>query len=332
MTALWIAELLRLLEAGEPAVLVGVAAVEGSAPREAGAKMIVTRDRLHGTIGGGQLEYGATEDARELLRSGEGGARLIDVALGPQLGQSGWLHELDETQAAGGRALLVTRLGPEPGKWLVRPASRESSDLPNEILHRLAAGDAADIAVHVEEPEDGVVLVFEGIEDRRQSLYLFGAGHVGQALARALAPLAFRVTWVDSRADAFPPDLPAGVAAEQVDPPRFAVERAPAGAYYLVMTHSHPLDQEVCEAVLRRGDAGYLGLIGSATKRARFVKRLAAKGLDGEVLARLHCPIGLAGIAGKDPAIIAASVAADLLVRVSAGLADAKQETGGANG
>jgi xanthine dehydrogenase accessory factor len=349
MTALWIAELLRLLEAGEPAVLVGVAAVEGSAPREAGAKMIVTRDRLHGTIGGGQLEYGATEDARELLRSGEGGARLIDVALGPQLGQccggrarllfepigptsSGWLHELDETQAAGGRALLVTRLGPEPGKWLVRPASREPSDLPNEILHRLAAGDAADIAVHVEEPEDGVVLVFEGIEDRRQSLYLFGAGHVGQALARALAPLAFRVTWVDSRADAFPPDLPAGVAAEQVDPPRFAVERAPAGAYYLVMTHSHPLDQEVCEAVLRRGDAGYLGLIGSATKRARFVKRLAAKGLDGEVLARLHCPIGLAGIAGKDPAIIAASVAADLLVRVSAGLADAKQETGGANG
>jgi xanthine dehydrogenase accessory factor len=273
MTDPWVAELLRFLDAGEPAVLVGVAAIEGSAPREAGAKMIVTRDRLHGTIGGGQLEYGAAETAREMLRSNEAGARLIDVALGPQLGQccggrarllfepigpeaAGWLQELAEAQAAGGRALLVTRLGRASGKWLVTDASREPSDLPREILRHLAAGGAADNAVCIEELEDGVVMVFEGIEDRRQPLYLFGAGHVGQALARALAPLAFRVTWVDSRADAFPPDLPAGVAAEQVDPPRFAVERAPAGAYYLVMTHSHPLDQEVCEAVLRRGDAG----------------------------------------------------------------------------
>jgi xanthine dehydrogenase accessory factor len=347
MTAGWIAVLLRHLEAAEPAILVGVAAVEGSAPREPGAKMIVTGDGLHGSIGGGQLEHNACKEAREMLLRDDGAARLVDVALGPELGQccggrarllfepigpaaADWLRQLAEARAAGNPVLMVTRLGSEPGKWLLILGGAEPSGLPREVLHHIAAG--ADAIVRVEEPRRDEVLVLERVEDRRQPLFLFGAGHVGRALARALASLPFRVTWVDSRADAFPPDLPAGVAAEQVDPPRFAVERAPAGAYYLVMTHSHPLDQEVCEAVLRRGDAGYLGLIGSATKRARFVKRLAAKGLDGEVLARLHCPIGLAGIAGKDPAIIAASVAADLLVRVSAGLADAKQETGGANG
>jgi xanthine dehydrogenase accessory factor len=97
--------------------------------------------------------------------------------------------------------------------------------------------------------------------------------------------------------------------------PELAVDDAPAGSYFLVMTHSHPLDQDICEAVLRRGDAAYLGLIGSKTKKAQFLKRLKAKGLSQEKLNELTCPIGLTGITGKAPAVIAASVAADLLMR-----------------
>lgn len=333
MTTSWIAELLCLVESREPAVLVGVASIEGSAPREPGARMIVTCDDLRGSIGGGQLEHEACKTAREMLLRSEQDTRLVDVALGPELGQccggrarllfepigpsaSVWLQRLAEAQDAGDTVLMVTRLDPEPGKWLLTSDGAEASGLPQEVLHHIAAGPEA--AVRVEEPRRGEVLVLEKIEDRRQPLYLFGAGHVGRALVRALAPLSFRVTWVDSRADAFPAELPEDVTAERVDPPRFAVEHAPAGAFYLVMTHSHPLDEEVCEAVLRRDDIGYLGLIGSATKRARFIKRLAAKGITEARLEALHCPIGLPGIVGKDPAVIAASVTADLLRRISA--------------
>lgn len=341
MTAGWILALLRHLEVGEPAVLVGVAAVEGSAPREPGAKMVVTAGDFEGSIGGGQLEHNACKEAREMLLRHEGSAHLVDVALGPELGQccggrarllfepvgpaaAGWLRQLAEAQGVGNPVLMVTRLGRRPGKWLLTLGGEEPSGLPREVLHHISAGPEA--AVRVEEPRRGEVLVLEKVEDRRQPLFLFGAGHVGRALVQALAPLPFRVTWIDSRADAFPAELPEDVTVERVDPPRFAVERAPAGAFCLVMTHSHPLDEEVCEAVLRRGDTGYLGLIGSASKRARFIKRLAAKGLSEEQLAQLHCPIGLTGIAGKDPAVIAASVTADLLLRISARQADTAEE------
>lgn len=347
MTAGWTAALQRHLEAEEPAVLVGVASVEGSAPREPGAKMVVTASDLEGSIGGGQLEHNACKEAREMLLRDDRAARLIDVALGPELGQccggrarllfepigpaaAGWLRQLAEAQSAGNPVLMVTRLGSEPGKWLVSLGGAEPSGLPREVLHHIAA--EPQVAVRVEEPTRDEVLVLEKIEDRRQSLFLFGAGHVGRALVQAVAPLPFQVTWIDSRADAFPADLPEDVRVEQVDPPRFAVERAPAGTFYLVMTHSHPLDEEVCEAVLRRDDIGYLGLIGSATKRVRFVKRLAAKGISQERLAQLHCPIGVPGIAGKDPAVIAASVAADLLLRVSARQAGMVEERGKGNG
>lgn len=97
--------------------------------------------------------------------------------------------------------------------------------------------------------------------------------------------------------------------------PELAVDEAPPGTTFLVMTHSHPLDEAICEAILRRGDFAYLGLIGSASKRARFIRRLGEAGIDGAELERLVCPIGLASIESKEPAAIAASVAADLLVR-----------------
>ena len=97
--------------------------------------------------------------------------------------------------------------------------------------------------------------------------------------------------------------------------PELAVEEAAPGAFFLVMTHSHPLDEAICEAVLKRGDFAFLGLIGSATKAARFRKSLAKSGISEADLKRLTCPIGLPGLSGKDPARIAASVAADLLIR-----------------
>lgn len=145
-------------------------------------------------------------------------------------------------------------------------------------------------------------------------LQLYGAGHVGRAIVAALAPVDCRVTWLDEREDQFPltPD-PHQVQRLCVEPVEAEVAMAPRGAFYLVLTHSHDLDQRITEAVLKRADFGWLGLIGSATKRARFLHRFEQRGIPPETLARLTCPIGLPGISGKEPGVIAAGVVAQLL-------------------
>jgi xanthine dehydrogenase accessory factor len=113
--------------------------------------------------------------------------------------------------------------------------------------------------------------------------------------------------------------VPANVTVECTEMPQYAVERAPSGAAFLVMTHSHPLDLTLCEAILQRGDFAYFGLIGSTTKRAKFVKRLGARGLSDEAIARMVCPIGIPGVPGKHPGEIAVAVAAQLLMVRAAG-------------
>lgn len=244
----WLSALVDCRGRGEAAVLVTVAGSQGSAPREAGAKMLVTSTRLAGTIGGGALEHGAVQHARSLLRDGAVAPVLDDVPLGPALGQ-----------CCGGK----------------------------------------------------VVLMFDPIRPPATTLYLFGAGHVGREVVAVLAPVPdLRIVWIDGRDDQFPPDPPPGVRCLVSDLPEAEALEAPPGAMALVMTHSHDLDLRLVETMLRRGDFGWLGLIGSATKRARFVRRLEAKGLD---CSRLVCPIGLEGIGGKHPRTIAVSVAAQLL-------------------
>ena len=151
------------------------------------------------------------------------------------------------------------------------------------------------------------------------TLQLYGAGHVGRAIARLLDDLPCRVQWIDERDDAFPA-APGAAHIERlcVEPVQAEVAQARPFACYLVLTHSHDLDLAITEAVLRRGDFSYLGLIGSATKRARFLHRLASRGLPDDTLARLTCPIGLPGITGKQPELIAVAVVAQLLQCASA--------------
>ncbi|MEO1020602.1 MAG: xanthine dehydrogenase accessory protein XdhC, partial [Pseudomonadota bacterium] len=144
-------------------------------------------------------------------------------------------------------------------------------------------------------------------------LYLFGAGHVGRAIVNAMDSLPFEIAWIDSRPEIFPEFLPDNVIPRPALDPLSEVGRAPAGAFFLVMTHEHDQDEQICERILIRGDFAYLGLIGSETKVRRFRMRLG--GRDIPHLDRLICPIGLPGIQSKEPAIIAASVAADLLQR-----------------
>lgn len=138
---------------------------------------------------------------------------------------------------------------------------------------------------------------------------LFGAGHVGRELAAILGRLPCRLTWIDPRPDAFPAGVCANTRVVIEEEPAWMVDEAPADAYYLVMTHSHALDLEIVERVLKRNDVRFLGLIGSDTKAAKFRARLKARGIDSS---RLVCPVGLFK-AGKHPAEVAVSIAAQLI-------------------
>jgi xanthine dehydrogenase accessory factor len=168
-------------------------------------------------------------------------------------------------------------------------------------------------------PLSAEVLAAWALPAPRFRLQLHGAGHVGRAIVRLLADIDCEVAWVDARDAGFPATLPPHIEARCVDAPEAEVETAVPGDAFLVLTHSHDLDLRITEAILRRADFGFLGLIGSATKRARFVHRFEARGIAPEVLARLTCPIGLPGLHGKEPAVLAVGAVAQLLTLDPAG-------------
>ena len=150
-----------------------------------------------------------------------------------------------------------------------------------------------------------------------QPLALFGGGHVGHALVRVLATLPFAMTWIDSRDGIFPDPEPEGVVCEYSDPVQGAVHDLPSGTQVLIMSFSHAEDLDVVAACLERqrtsADLSFIGLIGSATKWATFRSRLRRRGFTDAELAKIACPIGVAGISGKQPEVIAVAVAAQLL-------------------
>ncbi|WP_019142539.1 xanthine dehydrogenase accessory protein XdhC [Noviherbaspirillum massiliense] len=326
----WLSALTFLCDDAVPAVLVTVIGVEGSSPREAGAKMVFTRDRQFDTIGGGHLELRATEVAREMLASAapEYERRIQRFALGPSLGQccGGVVHLLFEPIAPASREwirrLHERRAGGQDSWRLVALDAADAPALPavlddggKSLTNQAAAvGFDPEQPCHIVQDSAGRRWLVDPCLAHRSRLYLFGAGHVGAAIVRALADLPCQVTWVDEREDIFPAQVPPNVKIEATDTPEAVVDAAPAGASYLVMTHSHALDQRLAETILCRQDVGWFGLIGSQTKRTQFERRLRERGIAPQRLADMTCPIGIPGITGKAPAVIAASVCAQLLL------------------
>ena len=291
------------------AALVTVAAARGSAPREPGARMIVTPDGgFTGTIGGGTLEWRAIALAQGALADPAAKVEKRSFALGPELGQccGGHVDLLVEVFAAGDRAAIAAFADCEAAGPFATRGRFAADGIVRTIIDEAVPPGTASFA-------HGVLV--EGFGDDARPVLLFGAGHVGRALVIALAPLPFSVTWVDPRPDAFPAYLPGNVAAVRLDDPTEAIAKAGAGGFVLVMSHSHPLDLALVAAAFADDRFPYVGLIGSATKRARFEKRLAAAGIPRERIASLVCPIGVAGIKSKLPAVIAAATAAEMLVR-----------------
>ncbi|ALK95896.1 XdhC protein [Massilia sp. WF1] len=303
-----------------PKVLVTVAVVEGSVPREPGAKMLVDAVRQWGTVGGGHLELRGVETARAMLAQGEA-RRLERFPLGPSLGQccGGVVQLAFELLDHAHASLLAAR--PDEDSWrLVALDGAPDLALLDARGHRLHGGEAPDFTrergTHIMREPDGRRWLVDQVEAPRAHLMLFGAGHVGAAIVRALAELRCRVTWVDEREDLFPERVPANVRVEATDIPEALAERALPGTSFLVMTHSHALDQRLAETILKRPgiDADWFGLIGSNTKRKQFEHRLRERGVAQARLDAMVCPIGVAGIEGKEPAVIAIAVAAQLLM------------------
>ena len=263
----------RLLAA--PAVLVRVHSTEGSAPRDAGAWMAVFTESLLGTIGGGHLEHKAIERARELLA-------LQPSKSGPE-------------QGAAAPELMRMALGPSLGQCC--------GGVVHLSLQRVNAQDAATLCEQLDTP--------------RMPVALFGGGHVGHALAELLARLPVALHWIDSREGIFPDALPAHVVCEHSEPVQGAVASLAPDSRVLIMSFSHAEDLDVLALCLtrqrQRGDLPYIGLIGSQTKWASFRHRLEARGFTSEELAHVTCPIGVPGIEGKEPEVIAVAVAAQLL-------------------
>jgi len=303
--------LMEAIEAEGAGALVSLVKVEGSSPRESGVRMVVRPSgAFNGTIGGGALEWQALEAARAALAAGRGAIRRRTVALGPDLaqccgGRVQWLIETFDGRDRGELAALAEaeRAG---------PFATEARQGPDGRLARRVLAAASERGAAIEPmPEGGLR---ERFADETTPLYLFGAGHVGRALVLALAPLPFRTRWIDSRREAFPERVPGNVAMVHAEEPARELEAAPEGAQVLVMTHSHALDLAIVSAALAARRFSLVGLIGSATKRARFLSQMRAAGLAEEALDRLVCPIGLPGVEGKEPAVIAAGAAAQMLL------------------
>ena len=305
----------RLIVEQGAAALVTVAQAQGSSPREAGARMVVAPDgSFTGTIGGGALEWSALAEAQALIARRDGPAvSRLDKALGPDLGQ-----------CCGGRVLLTIERFDTKDKEAIGKLAQAERDgalttvatpgADGRLARRIAEGnEGKSPAPAYDVKADGRII--ERFGDEPTPFYLFGAGHVGRALAAALGPLPFAVTWIDGRPGAFPAAVSANVRCLAEADPVALLGHAPNGAFVAVMTHSHALDLDLVIAALTADRFPYVGLIGSATKRARFTSAMRKIGMAPEVVESLVCPIGLTAIADKTPAAIAASVVAQILIK-----------------
>ena len=281
-----------------------IAAHKGSSPREAGAAMLVWAGGQSGPRGGGALAFDAAAQARAMLAGGPR-SRALRVPLGPALGQccGGAVTLVHEVIDA---ATLATI--PDTGLHARRIDGDATPPLAIARALRAARGQGAAQVIWA-----GGWLA-EPVSAPAQPLWLWGAGHVGRAIANTLAPLPdFALTWIDTAPGRFPADIPSGVTPLPAADPAALVPHAPPQAEHLILTYSHALDLELCHRLLQHG-FGAAGLIGSASKWARFRSRLRALGHTDAQIARIRCPIGDPQL-GKHPQAIAVSVAANLLHR-----------------
>lgn len=298
-----LAQLRREVAQHGPVCRIVVIDAKGSVPRDAGVEMRVWADGQSGTIGGGALEHEATRNARAFLAMRPSAPAQCTQPLGPMLGQccggavtllwevfdTATLADLDTTRAA-----------------YMRPVAEGAADAPPPaMVNAVNSGLRGLIRA------DGWLA--EPLAPAPTPVWIYGAGHVGRAVAAALSPLPnIAVTLIDTHSDRFPDPLPDNVTPAISARPADIAHHAPPTAHHLIMTYSHSFDLELCHALLGHHFTS-IGLIGSATKWARFQSRLRALGHTQEQISRITCPIGEPAL-GKHPQEIAIGVARALLI------------------
>lgn len=348
MSSGWLQGLSKVLEDNNGAVRVSAVKAEGSAPCRIGSAMTITESGFYGTIGGGALEMAALKSARDMLSASSASLQKSwlraeqDFPLGPALGQccGGRVRLLFERLTALEANTISTIVRMQSGKdILLRPLS---GGHPMEQSGDCGVGSSGwplSVRSAVQEMHSGIrpwaaMLVggwfLEPLGQCREVLFLYGAGHVGRAVVRAFDGLPFEIYWVDTVSERYPDPIPRGVNQLISANPAHAVDYAPPGSWHVVMTFSHAIDFDVCQAVLTRGDFAYAGVIASKTKRARFLGKLREAGLPERLVSGLHAPIGLDLLDGKEPAEIAISLAADLLLRLKGAVAIEEPKTSAA--
>ncbi len=309
-----------------------VARIAGSVPREAGAFMWVAQESINGTIGGGRLEYEAIAHARALLASPSQSQSWLREGkswpLGPALGQccGGMVDVLFELVSVADLEIFQRTINQaDPSSLLVRSIDDQAPPVLINDRHALQ-GLPLSVTAKITEVLRGAcprkpelvgdfgnhAWFVEPLKSLAKPLFIYGAGHVGRAIVKTVEDLDFAISWVDMSEQRFPESLSPKISRLVAVDPQEIAALAPPGAFHLVLTYSHEIDFDLCKALLVNNRFGYLGLIGSKTKRARFVKRLGEGGIGQQALSQLTCPIGIGDIKDKQPASIAVSVAAQL--------------------
>lgn len=261
-------------------ILITVTQTQGSVPREAGTWMVVTESGIIGTLGGGNVEFQAIAHARSFKYESQNTKRFDSL----------------ETRRFA--------LGPSLGQ---------------------CCGGVMDLSF--KRIDSAQLALLQAKQDMAcRPIALFGGGHVGRAIVNVLATLPLRITWIDSRDEIFPSDLPRNVVSEHSDPVQSAATSLAPGSCVLIMSFSHAEDLEIVQQCLYRNrasasrgeqsDLSFIGLIGSKTKWATFKNRLHERGFTDAELAQVTSPIGITGISGKEPEVIAVAVAAQLLQKL----------------
>ena len=281
----------------EPFCLVAVVSSKGSVPRSTGTAMLVYKNQIMGSVGGGELEYQAIETAKSgLLQSGFKRS-IRSFALGPSLGQ-----------CCGGAVNLMF-------EWYGHDNRSVLASLDSEITafteHDIAGQRIPKLCLKLSQAKKNLCINLQ-LNPPHIDVFLYGAGHVGRAVAEIARHLCCQLYWVDTQENRFPEIIPIGVTKICASSPSHIASHAPENSIHLVMTYSHQIDYDGVSCLLSDGHFARCGLIGSETKAARFRSRLLNAGLAPEQIERLVCPIGLAEIRGKAPFQIALSIAGQL--------------------
>ena len=304
----WIAAANYLLGDKKAVAHAVVISVRGSAPRELGANMLISENQIWNTIGGGSLELEVMEQARRLIKDVglkvEGTNRkVLNLALGPDMGQ-----------CCGGNVKVLLEILSQSD---INKLSKHSQNLV-ALEHPLKPGAPTE-ALRTEDDHEFKPLLKKDsfilpTAKKLDPLFIYGAGHVGRALLRIIEHMDFDIHWVDIDEERFPEGSIFNVSKVIALDPALIASHAPINAYHVIITHSHPLDEAICFALLSKDQFRFCGLIGSKTKNARFRSRLSKMGIKDKQLKKLTCPIGIDEINSKHPVKVAISIAAQLAI------------------